>query len=614
MCGICGITNFNNQPVDIEDLRSIAGRMGHCRSDGEGFYCANEMGIGVWQLATGGTNDQHQPTSNESDTIWVVMNGIIYNYPELRHDLEQKGHIFKTLRNAEVIVHLYEEKGVDAVAEINGIFTFALYDMNRCRVWVVRDRLGAKPLFYIETKDRFAFATNLKSLKPMVNTKISVKSFLSYLGHAYIPTPDSIFENIYKLPPGHWVLVENNKVICRQYWQIQRFQTWAGSPVDAAGELENLITDSLRLQLPENGAVGILLSGGLDSSALVALSAAVMDNPIHTFTIDFDQKNSPDSHYARSVARHYQTMHQELTLGPEDFMNGLDVLIKYMDEPVSDSGVIPTFLLSKIAHEKGIKILLSGAGGDEIFGGYSRHHRARTGSPRWVAENMPYPLRILVSNIWSYFQPWRGLRAHDSALAFGAGISGVDLGICRRLFRDIETYQQLVEMIRSPFIEMDSEEKRHGYSYARMNMDLQNYLVDNIFSVTEKAAIAASVEVRTPLLDHRLVEFAFSLPEEINLMDGRAKGLFKEVLNKYLPEDLINRPKVGFNAPMNAWISEIFSSRIREELEKSTIPILNELFDFSLLQSVLINSNQRSMASDTLFGLYVFSRWYRECM
>jgi len=611
MCGICGVSYFDGKKVTKDQLSKMTDAMVHRGPDDEGFYISGNTGIAARRLSIIDLDTGHQPISNEDDSIWVVLNGAIYNYVETRKDLEKMGHVFKTKTDTEIIVHLYEEKGLDALKDLNGMFVFALYDSRKKGLWLVRDRLGIKPIYYAEFKDKLIFSSDLNSLNALKNFDVNPTSFLKYLGLAYVPTPYTIYHGVEKLPPAHYLWIEHGQVSCHKYWQLGKIQSWKGTSEKAAEELERLLADSVRLRLRSDVPVGVFLSGGLDSSAVTALAARATETAINTLTINFDKKYGKDSQFAHSVASLYSTAHTEVVFGVESLLQELDELIAFIDEPVADTAIIPTFLLSKIARKNGIKVLLTGAGGDEIFGGYLRHFRPRLGSPRWVAENLPSPLRHLISYGWSLFQPQRGLRAGDSALAFGAEMSGSNLAFYRRIFKDDNFYRELVKAIRTQFGNFDHEGKKLGYSYARMKTDLENYLVDNILSLTDKASMAASVESRVPLLDHRLVEFAFSLPAEINIDGAEPKSLFKRALTKYLPPELLNRSKEGFNAPIDAWMTKPVISIIRQELLGATVPLLKELLNLSAVEAVLVDPVQRYGSGNSIFSLYVFNRWWR---
>lgn len=610
MCGIAGIIDFSGRPVEAEELRVMADRMRHRGPNDEGYFRSANVGLAMRRLSIIDLSGGQQPIANEDGTIWVVLNGEIYNFIELRRELEKKGHRFKTQSDTEVIVHLYEEKGTGAVNDLNGMFAFALYDSIKRALWVVRDRLGIKPLFYCEEGGQFQFSSDLDSLCRGVSRRISTQSLALYLAYSYVPTPSTIYEGMMKLPPAHWLWIENGRVLKRSYWSINGIQDWRGSVADAAEAVHGLLADAVRLQMRSDVPVGVFLSGGLDSSAVAAFAATHAEQPLQTLTIDFEGKSSSDALFARMVSERYQTVHHELHLGSNKALDALDEMIGRIDEPIYDSALIPSYTLAKHGLAAGFKVLLTGAGGDEIFAGYRRHHPPSFGSPTWVAEALHPTARSLVSSVWQLFQPNRGLRARAPSFAFASTLGGLNFQTCKRLIHDRHLLDRLEEDIQRRFRELDVPRSEGGYIYSRMMLDLGHYLVDDVLALTDKATMAASVEARVPLLDHRLVELAFSLPEQINVLRGRPKGLFREVMKPLLPASLLRRGKEGFNGPVEKWLLLKDKKRIEDELLSPTPTILDEIIERKSLKRLLENDSQRSESAHLLFGLYVFSRWW----
>lgn len=609
MCGICGIINFDNRPVDPADLKKMNEKMLHRGPDDEGYFCLDNVGLAMRRLSIIDLDGGRQPIANEDDSIWVVMNGEIYNYLELRRELISRGHKFKSSSDTEVIVHLYEEKGRDCVQDLNGMFSFAISDTRNMTLLIARDRLGIKPLYYSQTKNQLVFASDLNALRTIVSRAINLNSLLHYLGQSYGTVSDSIYQNIKKLTPAHLLWIENSEVNQIKYWQINKFQNWSGNVEEAAISLENHLRRSVELQMRSDVPVGVFLSGGLDSSIITAFAAKISPKPLNTFTINFDNKNGLDNFHARNISSQFQTNHLEVSLSSNELLKGLDELIEYLDEPLADSAIVPTYLLSKIARQQGIKVLLTGAGGDEIFGGYRRYQRPALGSPVWVAETFPTSIRQLIGRIWKRFQPNRGWRATDPRIAFASLISGANLNFYEQIFKDKSLLNQLCAQLQKPYCELLNEEIELGYTYLRMRLDLNNYLSDNILSLSDKGTMAASVEGRVPLLDHQLVEFAFSLPEEINLLNKKPKGLLKKVAGNYLTREIIERKKEGFNAPMRPWLTGSFCRKVLDQLACSNNSILNDLIDLNALETFLVNPKKRITAANSIFCLYVFSRW-----
>lgn len=610
MCGIAGIITTNQVAVQQDEVKMLCDRMVHRGPDDEGFFVLGSVGLGIRRLSIIDVGGGHQPIANEDETVWVVMNGEIYNYVELREALQARGHLFRTGSDTEVLVHGYEEKGADFVNELNGMFAFALYDKKKGAVWIVRDRLGIKPLYYAQEGGQFLFSSDLTSFPKRLRNQIDHEALLLYFSHGYVPTPHTVYRTIKKLPPAHWLWIDEGGAKIERYWRVQNFQTADSNEDDARERLSALLHDSIRLQLRSDVPLGVMLSGGVDSSAVTAMAARRVELPINTFTISFTDKGGEDLRYAREVAARYHTNHREIIVRPEDLLKGFGEVLKFLDEPVFDSAIVPTYLIAKFAREHGIKVMLSGAGGDELFGGYRRHFRPRFGSPAWVAERVPTLVRRPFGALWATLQPYRGYRAQEPGIAYLSGIFGADLGFYRNVLREGLFEQMLTSLLQNTAPLRDSTEV-HGYHYRRMHFDLTHYLVDNILSLTDKATMAASVEGRVPLLDHRLVEFAFTLPESVNLKDGRAKGLLKDVLQPQVSADLLHRPKEGFNAPITSWMGQEFYRCVVDELRDNLTAELEQVIDHDTMAACLKDTPRQPFLSSTLYALYVLNNWLR---
>jgi asparagine synthase (glutamine-hydrolysing) len=614
MCGIAGIYRFDKGQISESDIKKMTNSMIHRGPDDDGIFVEGALGIGMRRLSIIDVEGGHQPLTNEQGNLHLVMNGEIYNYIELRAELTAKGHKFSTGSDAEVILHLYEDKGFGALKELNGMFAFALYDSNDHSLWVARDRLGIKPLFFAKTNQYFAFSSDIKSLRTQHPSFVSLERTMQYLTLGYVPEEHTMWDGISKLLPGnHAIINRDGGVKISPYWSINNFGTWHGSLREAEEQLEDLLTDSVKLQLRTDVPFGAFLSGGIDSSAIVAIASGQLKEPLKTFTMDFEGKESSgDSFFAKQVSARYATEHFNLKMTSQDAMKALDELLGIIDEPLGDSALIPVYSLSKFAREQGVKVLLNGAGGDEIFGGYDRHWKPRFPTPAWVAENVPQPFRNGLAKTWSLFQPQRGMRASDPRISWGVNISGVDIDALTNIMKNNDAFGEISRTLFSEhlaLVELDTN--INSYSYQRMLMDIKNYLPDNILSLTDKATMAASVEGRVPLLDHRLVEFAFSLPDKINLLDS-PKGLFKKVAGKLLPQELFNRKKEGFNPPDQGWFGQSLKSLISDELLGNSGEILSNMIDLKKLGKLLNDPKRTKHAATTLYSLYLFNKWHRK--
>lgn len=612
MCGIAGILNFSKDKVRQEQLSEMTERMVARGPDDDGFYLSGSLGLGFRRLSIIDVEGGHQPLTNEDENLHLIFNGEIYNHIELRKQLIARGHIFRTKSDAEVLLHLYEEKGVKALEDLNGMFAFALFDERRNELFLARDRLGIKPLFYSKLTGKFVFASDARALHSQIDTALNVDSVLKYLALAYVPDSETMWNGVSKLLPGHYMIIDGTgSTQYVKYWSPQESPVWAGSMSEAKEHLEYLLNDAVRLQMRSDVPVGLFLSGGVDSSALVAYASQCTSEPLRTFTVNFAGKDSADASYARMLAKEYKTEHFEIEMNEDTLASAMNDLLPLIDEPISDSAMFPAYVLSKAATSRGIKVLLNGAGADEIFGGYSRHWAARLGSPSWVADELYPPASKVVGKLWGTFQPNRGWRASSPANAWLASVSGADIPLCKRLLRDPRMFHDLLKSVNEEHGEISLMRDKRNYAYPRMMHDLHTYLPNDILAITDKATMAASVECRVPLLDHRLVEFAYSLPPDFNLLGNEAKGMFRDVLRKVLPAVILHRKKEGFNAPIMEWVANSAGLNLKEELLNKRTPLVDELFSAKELVKILNNSKGIGHGSETLFSIYLLNRWCR---
>jgi len=612
MCGICGILNFDGAPVSDKLLLDMNNAMKLRGPDDSGHYVELEFGMAMRRLSIIDVGGGQQPICNEDNTIHVVLNGEIYNYIELRRDLENRGHLFKTKSDTEVLVHLYEEYGVDAVKHLNGMFAFAIWDSPRKRLWVVRDRLGIKPLVYFKSQRGFVFASTLEALAshPDFKKEVDHDSLLLYFMLSYVPNPSTIWKKAKKLPPGHWLLVENSQVRIEQYWNLEPHIHTERNQQFFVEEIQEIIKDSIDLHSRSDVPVGTFLSGGIDSSAVTSLFCERSNNAVHTFTMDFDGKDIKEGHYAKLVADQYKTQHHFQVLNLDSALKELDELLPFMDEPMADSAIIPSYILSKMAREKDIKVILGGAGGDELFGGYQRHYPALRDKFAGRLTTIPLQFWKILSRAINPRVGHYGGITWDKGVAFGTSTSGVNLGFLEKLFCNYKEYLRAMELTRSQFYSLSKMEKIWGFGYGRMLMDVQNYLVDNVLAIADQCSMAASVESRVPLLDYRLAEFAFSVSEKTNMGESfdDAKISLKKAFKSKLPSRILNRPKAGFNGPVYDWIYRKHP-RFEERIFSPKSLDIQNLFDPDAIKKIWANDSHRVAACETFFMIYVADMW-----
>ncbi len=587
MCGIVGVYNFNNVSMNQETLIRMNDKMILRGPDSSGIFIKGPVALAMRRLSIIDTASGHQPIFNEAGDICVVMNGEIYNFIELRQELLIKGHVFKSQSDTEVVVHLYEEYGDDFVHHLNGMFAIGLWDQRNERLVVVRDRLGIKPLYYYHDSENFIFASSLDSIvaHPEVEGEISQESVLQFLALSYVPAPFTIYKNIFKLDAGMMQIVTRSGVKSQCYWDIAKIEIKESkmSIQDFRSEVDRLLKDSARIQARSDVPVGCFLSGGLDSSLTTALFKQTTNETFHTYSASFSDKIISDLPFAKSVAERYQTEHHTYEITPEKSLEVLDKLIPLLDEPLGDSAIVPSYLLSKCVRKHGVKVVLTGAGGDEVFGGYSYHYGRQfddyhTFGKIYSLFDRSYWSKTLYENFNTGYQLSHHLfrlgspvRDHLSQTAC------VHWGFLNHTLK-AEHMKYIVNQLEKSELFYEMLEKKYGLFYGRMIFDIKNYLVENVLAVNDKTTMSASIEGRVPLLDHRLIEFIFSHSSLYSLKKGVLKHTLKEVARGYVDESIIDRPKTGFNGPQAVWVKRLletntFCKRPLENLLKIKIDL-----------------------------------------
>lgn len=556
MCGIAGIFGIDGSPVAQGEVHAMCQALVRRGPDDEGYFTAGNIGLGMRRLSIIDIATGQQPVSNEDGTIQVVLNGEIYNFRELRQELEAQGHRFSTVSDTEVIVHLYEEYGIGCVDKLRGMFAFALWDANYKKLLVVRDRLGIKPLFFGEFNGKFVFASELKALLqlPWVERNLDFSAVSHLFTFLTTPSDQSIIAGVHKLEPGHLLTIELNQAPkIRKYWDVNFTTDTSLDEASTTERLQELLAESVKLRMISDVPIGAFLSGGIDSSAIVATMAGMSDRPVQTFTIGFPEKQYNELEHARVVAKHFGTEHHELVLEP-DIVNMMSDLAWHLDEPFGDSSAIPTFMVSKLAAEH-VKVVLSGDGGDELFAGYDKY-RVEQKERRY--RHIPAMIRSLfgaVGNHMSEGMKGRNFMRHHA-------LNGSHRYLDASTLFDQEEKQSLFsgEVIDSvmradPWKELLAcldREDTHWLS-AIQYLDIKNYLPLDILTKVDRMSMANSLEARVPLLDHKLVEFAATIPPNAKLQGGTSKHIFKQAMRGILPDSIIDRPKQGFAVPLGRW-------------------------------------------------------------
>jgi asparagine synthase (glutamine-hydrolysing) len=559
MCGISGIFNFHRDcgEAELAAIQAMNDRLVHRGPDDEGFHMSGPIALGHRRLSIIDLSSGTQPMCNEDETVWVVFNGEIYNYRALQSELIQKGHRFRTRSDTEVIVHLYEEIGEDVFTRLNGMFALALWDARLKKLILARDRLGKKPLYYHSNKQRLAFASEMKALLALndVPMRVDPDSLDYYLSFFYVPSPATICSGVAKIEPASYLVCQDGKVRKERYWSADFGRRYAGSRENAAGQLTELLDDAVRIRLESEVPLGAFLSGGIDSSAIVALMARSMEQPVKTTSIGFGESPYDELAYARTVAEHCRTDHRERIL-PASFIEHLPRIVYHFDEPFADSSALPTYLLCRAAREY-VTVALSGDGGDESFAGYDRYPSALN-EDRW-RNTLPSALRtVALSLARTCFTPlYRGFTPlanlnQDLAAAAARTVFCFSDDVKRVLYRPAFGRQRqgpsAIERFRGAFPNGGLPPLSRLQSF-----DLKSYLPEDILTKVDRMSMAHGLEVRSPLLDYRVVELAASLPPEWKLNGAGGKVIFKQAMKPFLPAETFARKKMGFSIPVGDW-------------------------------------------------------------
>ena len=620
MCGIHGIYRFDGARVEPAALTAMGDITQHRGPDDEGQYIAGACGIAMRRLSIIDLDGGHQPISNADDSRWLVCNGEIYNFRELREELIACGYAFKTGSDSEVVLHAYDAWGDDFVDRLNGMFDFALWDGSRQRLVLGRDRLGVKPLYIYQDDHCLAFASEAKALLalPGVRAELDHASLPSYLHLGYVAAPQSMFRGIRKLPPASLLAIENGQVSERRYWQLPAAIDHQRSEAEWIDAVKARMEESVRMQMVSDVPIGAFLSGGVDSSAVVGFMARHSERPIRSYAIGFKGGEAEALYnelpYARRVAELFSTEHHEIVVKP-DVVSLLPGLLWHMDEPLSDTAFITTFLVSEFAR-KDVKVILSGVGGDELFGGYRRylggHYAERFRRlPAWVRKSASHVARRLPSDRHSGVL--NTLRLAKGFLA-SAEMSPDER---YRSYLQVLGRDAVESLLLDPVQAADPlaaafEMAGDGDDLNRMfAVDAETQLPDDLLMLTDKMSMAVSLECRVPLLDHELVELAAAMPTAIKVRGGKLKYLMKAALADLLPDDIINRKKRGFGTPMGAWLKRELSPMLKRLLSPE---VLRErgLFEPGAVAALMdAHENNRSDGTDSLLALMNLEIWSR---
>ena len=569
MCGICGVLNFGTrEPVDQAQLKRAADAMAHRGPDDEGFYLDGELGLGNRRLSIIDLPGGHQPLSNEDGTLWISFNGEIYNYRELRQQLEGR-HQFRTASDTEVILHLYEEHGTGLLRHLRGMFAFALWDQRQRRLLLVRDRIGIKPLYYLTEPGRLAFASELRALRQLSTRPLEVdpQSVYDFFGFRYVPAPHTFYRQISKLLPGHFLMADADGIRQERYWDLPGEDENPLAAEEYAAQVLDVLRESIRLRLVADVPLGVFLSGGVDSTALVALMADLGVSPLRTFSVGFEEEQYSELPYARRVAACFETQHTEVILRARDLADELQRLVAFRDEPVAEPTDVALYRMSLKAAET-VKVVLAGEGSDELFAGY----------PKYAADRLAGLVSAFPQEVTSTIVRWLPYRQRRVKLALEALAIPDEAERSATWFASFSR-QEREALFSSDFLaQVDLAHPAHVFAQyleqvrdrpplkRMLYADLKIWLPDNLLLRGDQMTMAASIEERVPFLDHKLVELAARIPVRLLTQGFRTKVLLRQALRPYLPPETLRRRKVGFTVPVGPWFKKTLNSFVADLL------------------------------------------------
>jgi asparagine synthase (glutamine-hydrolysing) len=625
MCGIVGqIYRDPERRVEPASLATMCAALVHRGPDDQGAYCVGNVGLAMRRLAIIDVNTGQQPIHNEDATVWTVYNGEIYNFRELRRELESRGHAFYTQTDTEVLVHLYEDHGVDFVRRLNGMFAIALWDVRKRRLVLARDHIGIKPLFYADLGDRFVFGSEIKALlADGWSPSVDVTALSHYLSLLYVPAPFTIYREIRKLEPAHILTWQAGEVTVRRYWHLHEAAGVARSePTDVASTVRDLLADAVRRQLIADVPLGAFLSGGLDSSTVVALMRRAHTGRIKTFAIGFDDPSYDERPAARIVAKAFETDHTEFNVRA-NVQEILPRIAYHFDEPFADASAIPTYYLSQLTRQH-VKVALGGDGGDEVFAGYLTYRAEKLASiyralPAILSRRVLPALvhRLPVSDRKISFE-FRAKRFVDHAL-----IERGRRHFAWKAFFDEELKREILSDDITASIDgaIDSYPILHRFHQevgvstglnALLYGDVKLSLADDILVKVDRMSMAHSLEVRVPLLDHRLVEFMFALPGARKMPGLRLKHVLKQAMRDVLPPAILRRRKAGFNVPLSSWLRKELRPLVRELLSAEQLATHGVFKPRAVQRLVSDHLTGRADYSRNLWALLMFGLWYEQ--
>lgn len=621
MCGIAGFSLFNYLEGDVSTLEAMGQAILHRGPDAGGTYLDESVGLchrrlSILDLSEAG----NQPMYSADGNLVIVFNGEIYNFLELRADLEKEGHQFKSHTDTEVILTLYQKLGERCLAKLNGMFAFAIWDKSAKSLFIARDRLGKKPLYYFSHEGRFAFASEIKAILELndIPREIRLDAVHDFFAYQYIPDPKSIFTHIQKLPPAHFLKLDSSGFTIEQYWDVSFKQVSTHSENDNAHRLKSLLEEVTRQRMISDVPLGAFLSGGVDSSGVVAMMANASESPVKTCTIGFDDEKFNEADFAREIANKYQTEHHEFTV-KQNVAEDIEHIASFFDEPFGDPSLVPTFYVSELAR-KAVTVALAGDGGDEMFAGYEKYsiddveNKLRSKIPRGIRKGL-FPsfaklVKVIPGSLGKKANSLLTSLSHDPAMGFYITNSMMTDEMWQTLAND-DIKRQLNDYHPSQYT-LDMYEKADGPDHLSkiLYTDIKTYMTGGILVKVDRMSMANSLEVRAPILDYQVTEFAATLPSEQKFKDGTKKYLLKKVFEPFIPQDLLHRKKMGFSTPLDSW----FRDELKTLMETTVINANAGLADIFDMQNVKLVWSQHQKGTNNhgiiLWSMLMYQLWY----
>ena len=626
MCGIAGKYNYlNNVPVSPDLIRSMCDKITYRGPDDSGVFVDGPIGLGHRRLSILDLSELgHQPMSTKDRKIWTVYNGEIYNFPSLKKELKAKGYSFISNCDTEVLLYLYQEYGVHCLEHLRGMFAFAIWDCKKKTLFLGRDRIGKKPLYYYFDAKSFIFASEIKSIleDPVIERQINYEAFYDYFKYLYVPDPKTIYKDIHKLEPGHFLLCSPEGITKKEYWDISFASLSGKSETVVANELNDLLSESVRIRQISDVPLGAFLSGGVDSSTIVALMAQQQDTPVTTCSIGFDSEKYDEVKFARIIANKFRTDHHEFTV-KQNAEHVLSKLAYYFDEPFADASSVPTYYVSKLARQK-VTVALSGDGGDENFAGYEKYHiddienNFRKWIPSFFRKGLfPITSRFLSKGNHPIFQKGSTLLktlGHESDYGFYLTNTEIRDLLWQALIND-DTKRQIYEYNPFSVTEYHYHKADTDCHLSKiLYTDLKTYLPGDILVKVDRMSMANSLEVRAPILDHKVIEFAASIPANLKYHHSEKKYILKKAFEGTLPDDILYRKKMGFSVPLSDWLKGELKTMASDSLFGKNAGV-GHFFNNKALHSIWDQHQcgKRNYAT-ILWSLFMFELWYQEFM